>query len=77
MPGYELHSVARFESKEGGTWRAARLGDPDVSDIQEVYFSWINPGCTKAWKRHKVAVCNFVVPLGNVEFAVQASSGQF
>jgi len=77
MPGYKLHSVARFESRDGGTWRAARLGDPNVSEIQEVYFSWINPGCIKAWKRHKVATCNFVVPVGNVEFAVQASNGHF
>jgi len=77
MPSYKIHSAARFDSVEGATWRATRIGDPDVSVIQETYFSWINPGFVKAWKRHKVATCNFVTPVGNVEFVIQTTAGEF
>lgn len=36
--------------------------------IAEVYFSTINPGVTKGWKRHKRMWQRFTVPIGEVEF---------
>jgi dTDP-4-dehydrorhamnose 3,5-epimerase len=36
--------------------------------IAEVYFSTINPGVTKGWKRHKRMWQCFSVPIGEVEF---------
>ncbi len=74
-----LHKLERFESAAGGTWRYLRNGDAGFAGFGEVYFSWVNPGHTKAWKRHKLATCNFVVPVGEVTFMVEtmASSGIF
>jgi dTDP-4-dehydrorhamnose 3,5-epimerase-like enzyme len=36
--------------------------------IAEVYFSTINPGVTKGWKRHKQMWQRFSVPIGEIEF---------
>jgi dTDP-4-dehydrorhamnose 3,5-epimerase len=74
-----LHNLERFESEAGGTWRCLRSVDAGFAGFSEVYFSWINPGHTKAWKRHKIATCNFVVPVGKVTFMVETeiASGIF
>ena len=74
-----LHSLERFESEAGGTWRCLRSADAGFAGFGEAYFSWVNPGHIKAWKRHKLAICNFVVPVGEVTFMVEtkAASGIF
>jgi dTDP-4-dehydrorhamnose 3,5-epimerase len=69
-----LHNIERFESEAGGTWRCLRSVDAGFAGFGEVYFSWINPGHTKAWKRHKIATCNFVVPVGKVTFMVETEN---
>jgi dTDP-4-dehydrorhamnose 3,5-epimerase len=74
---YQLHPLQRFNSKEGGTWRAIRSDAPGVLSIKETYFSWVNPGSIKAWKRHSISTCNFVVPVGNVEFVVHTHDEKF
>jgi len=34
----------------------------------ELYFSYILEGQIKAWKKHNVAICQILVPMGEVEF---------
>ena len=36
----------------------------------EAYFSWINKGVIKAWKRHKIMTLNLVVPVGEIKFVL-------
>ena len=33
----------------------------------EIYFSYINPGFVKAWKRHKETTINITVPVGSIK----------
>jgi len=36
----------------------------------EAYFSWIDEGAIKAWKRHKNMTLNLVVPVGEIKFVL-------
>ncbi len=39
-------------------------------DFGEAYFSNINCGVIKAWKRHKKMTLNIIVPLGKIKFVL-------
>ena len=43
----------------------------------EAYFSRINFGKVKAWKKHKEMTCNLIVPHGKVHFVWIEKSGSF
>ena len=79
MKKSELHALKQFDNEAGGTWRALRSDDEGYRGFGEAYFTLINPGKTKAWKRHKVATCNLIVPVGEGLFVVENSvlQGQF
>jgi dTDP-4-dehydrorhamnose 3,5-epimerase len=42
--------------------------DPGYIDFGEAYFSWIEEGAIKAWKKHHRMTLNLVVPVGHVRF---------
>ena len=44
------------------------MPDKEFNKFGEVYFSWINYRCIKAWKKHNRMTLNLVVPLGSVMF---------
>lgn len=71
MSSNTLHHLNQFHGDAGDTWRGLRNTDAGFNGFGEVYFSWINPGATKAWKRHREATCNLVVPVGRVIFSVE------
>jgi dTDP-4-dehydrorhamnose 3,5-epimerase len=41
-----------------------------LGPIREVYFSEINPGTVKAWKRHRRMTQRLAVPVGRAKFAL-------
>jgi len=47
----------------------------------EAYFSQVDKGAIKAWKRHKKMTLNLIVPVGKIRFVLfdnrEASSAQF
>lgn len=53
----------------GDVMHAMRCSDPGFSGFGEAYFSLVQPGATKAWKRHRRMMLNLVVPVGCVSFA--------
>ena len=79
MKKTELHVLKKFQNDAGGTWRALRSDDEGFTGFGETYFTWINSGKTKAWKRHKATTCNLIVPVGEVLFAVENTelTGEF
>jgi dTDP-4-dehydrorhamnose 3,5-epimerase len=50
----------------GSVYHALKRGDPGYADFGEVYFSLVETGAIKGWKRHRVMVSNLVVPAGEV-----------
>ena len=47
---------------------AMKASDTDYVSFGEAYFSFIESGSIKAWKRHTKMIMNLVVPIGIVRF---------
>lgn len=59
----------------GDVLHAMKRNDPGFVDFGEVYFSQIEPGAVKAWKRHLRMTLNLVVPVGAVQFVFVDDEG--
>ena len=52
----------------GDVWHAIKSTEDTYVGFGEAYFSFINKGKIKGWKKHKKATLNLVVPVGEVKF---------
>lgn len=66
----DIHITAlqRFETAGGDVLHAMKQNDVGFAGFGEAYFSWVNPGAVKAWKRHTKMTMNLLVPVGRVRF---------
>jgi dTDP-4-dehydrorhamnose 3,5-epimerase len=60
--------LKRIPVEGGDVLHAMKRSDPGFVDFGEAYFSQIEQGAVKAWKRHLRMTLNFVVPVGAVQF---------
>jgi len=60
--------LARITTPGGDVMHAMKKSDVEFVGFGEAYFSWINAGSVKAWKRHNRMLMNIIVPVGNVRF---------
>ena len=83
IEGANIVSLKQIEDERGAVLHMMRSDSPSFSRFGEVYFSIVNPGVVKAWKRHKEMTQNFAVPIGRIrlvlfdERADLPSKGQF
>jgi len=56
--------------KGGDVLHAMKSSDDGFSGFGEAYFSVIDYGVIKAWKRHKKMQINFIVPKGKIRFVL-------
>lgn len=54
----------------GDVLHAMKRSDTGFSEFGEAYFSTVEPGCVKAWKRHHTMTLNLIVPLGKIRFII-------
>ena len=45
-----------------------KKSDEGFNGFGEVYYSWVDFGFIKAWKKHSKMTMNLMVPFGNVKF---------
>jgi dTDP-4-dehydrorhamnose 3,5-epimerase len=60
--------LKRIAVAGGDVMHAMKLSDAGSTVLGEAYFSWVNPGMVKAWKRHLRMTMNLLVPHGCVRF---------
>ena len=60
--------LARIPTPRGDVLHAMKQGDAGYAGFGEAYFSWVNAGAVKAWKRHTRMTMNVIVPMGRVRF---------
>ena len=51
---------------KGDILHAIKMSSPGFLGFGEAYFSRINHGAIKGWKRHKIQTLNLVVPIGTI-----------
>lgn len=54
----------------GDVLHAMKCSDPGFVEFGEAYFSSVNTGVIKAWKRHHQMTLNLVVPVGTIRFVI-------
>ena len=59
-----------IEVAGGDVYHAMKRGDTGFAGFGEAYFSTIEHGIIKAWKRHREMTLNLVVPVGAIRFVI-------
>jgi dTDP-4-dehydrorhamnose 3,5-epimerase len=70
IDGVQIIPLRVIPDARGPVMRMLRADDPHFTAFGEVYFSCINPGVIKGWRRHKRMVQNLAVPAGRVQIAM-------
>ena len=70
IEGLLLTPLRVIEDERGAVLHMLRADAPEFTRFGECYFSEINPGAIKAWKRHRVQTQNLAVPIGRVRIVV-------
>lgn len=50
----------------GSVMRMLRTDDPQYAGFGEIYFSTVNPGIVKGWKRHREMTMTLATPAGRI-----------
>jgi len=70
IDGVVLTALKIIELADGDVLHAIKRDDPGFSGFGEAYFSTVQPGAIKAWKRHNEMTLNLVVPVGKIRFVI-------
>lgn len=62
--------LQRINNPKGDIYHAVKSGDSGFEQFGEAYFSTVNFGDVKGWKRHKLMILNLIVPVGAIRFVV-------
>jgi dTDP-4-dehydrorhamnose 3,5-epimerase len=70
IEGVSIAPLAVIADERGAVLHMLRSDWPSFTQFGEVYFSEINPGGVKAWKRHRKATQHLAAPVGRVKFVL-------
>ena len=70
VDGVRLTPLKHIMVPDGDVFHAMKNCDPGYDGFGEAYFSTIESGSIKAWKRHNTMILNLVVPIGAIRFVV-------
>ncbi len=66
--GITISPLKEIEVEGGNVLHALKKSDSSFKDFGEAYFSFVNFGHVKAWKKHSQMTLNLIVPVGEVKF---------
>lgn len=70
IKGVLLAKQKIIPAEGGDVLHGIKRSDNGYQGFGEAYFSEIQSGAIKAWKRHREMTLNFIVPLGKVKFVL-------
>lgn len=70
IEGVELTPLKVIPGDSGNVLHAMKRTEPSFHGFGEVYFSTVDKGAIKAWKRHHKMTLNLVVPCGEIKFVL-------
>ena len=70
IEGVFLTPLRIIPGENGEVLHAIKVTDPSFAGFGEAYFSTVNKGAVKAWKRHRIMILNLVVPAGEIKFVM-------
>ena len=75
MEGPFLTPLKRIATPKGDVMHGLKASDPGYAGFGEAYFSLINEGETKGWKRHFRMTLNLICVKGRVRISVRDDAG--
>jgi dTDP-4-dehydrorhamnose 3,5-epimerase len=70
IAGVYLTPLKIIERDLGNIMHALKADERDFDGFGEVYFTFVNKGAIKGWKKHRRMRLNLIVPLGEVKFVL-------
>ena len=70
MDGVILTPLKQILNPKGDIFHAMKKSDNGYDGFGEAYFSTINKGDIKGWKKHTKMTLNLIVPVGEIEFVI-------
>ncbi len=70
IEGIRLTELKTFEGQSGSVMRALRQTEDDFRSFGEAYFSTVNCGAFKGWRKHREMTMNLLVPAGEIQFFI-------
>jgi dTDP-4-dehydrorhamnose 3,5-epimerase len=70
IAGVQIVPLRVIPDARGDVMRMLRVDDPHFTAFGEIYFSCVNPGVIKGWRKHTRMVQNLAVPVGQVQVAL-------
>jgi dTDP-4-dehydrorhamnose 3,5-epimerase len=70
IEGVIIKPLKIFRDERGQVMHMLRCDDPLFKGFGEIYFSVVNVGVVKGWKRHKEMVQSFAVPKGDMKLVI-------
>jgi dTDP-4-dehydrorhamnose 3,5-epimerase len=81
IKGVIISHLDVIDTPGGNVMHAMKGASAGYSGFGEAYFSQIDKGAIKAWKRHKKMTLNLIVPVGKIQFVLfddrEVSNTQF
>lgn len=68
LSNIKITQIREIPTLGGNVLHALKENEESYKGFGEAYFSWIELGFIKAWKKHNRMVMNLIVPVGNVKF---------
>ena len=70
IEGVVVEPLKQIIDERGKVLHMLRADSPLFTRFGEIYFSVVNPGVVKAWKRHFEMTQHFVVPVGMIRLVI-------
>jgi len=70
MDGVILTQLKQIYNPKGDIFHAIKKSDQGFLDFGEAYFSSVNRGVIKGWKKHSKMILNVIVISGEIEFVI-------
>ena len=70
IEGVSLQPLKIISDERGAVLHMLQDSDPFFNNFGEIYFSEINSGYIKAWKRNKKQTQNLAVPIGSINLVI-------
>ena len=70
IQGVEIKPLKIFRDERGCVMHMMRCDDGIFKKFGEVYFSVVNPGIVKGWKKHLKMTQHFAVPRGDIKLVL-------
>jgi dTDP-4-dehydrorhamnose 3,5-epimerase len=66
----KLTPLKQISNPNGDIFHALKKSEDSFVDFGEAYFSFVEKGHTKGWKKHTLMTLNLVVPIGEIRFVL-------